>query len=45
MLGLNQRRRAVTGGLLLAILLATLCLGVAGLARWREAQARSQVHD
>ena len=42
MLRLYQRRLVVTGGLLLAILLATLCLGVAGLARWREAHARSQ---
>jgi hypothetical protein len=38
----HQRRRIVTGTLLIAIMLAMLCLGVASLARWREEHARSQ---
>jgi len=41
---LHHRRLVVTGGLFLAILLATLCLGAAGLAQWRQAHARSQIH-
>ncbi len=45
MLTLFTRRPIVAGGLLIAITLATVSLGVAGWARWRESQARSQVPD
>jgi len=45
MLTLFTRRPIVAGGLLIAITLATVSLGVAGWARWRESQARSQVQD
>ncbi len=41
MLTLFTRRSIVTGSLLVAITLATVSLGVAGLARWRHFQARS----
>jgi hypothetical protein len=44
MLAILTRRPIVVGGLLVAITLVIVSLGVAGLARWRESQARLQAH-